>query len=142
MQVKITYIHKILKGKYILSTTHHLLKTTNISISGVGVGNGWVVPSIQYKSYPKYLLQNNIISSSVFHQSKKYLRKCLQRDFISIQGNNNCQNYSNYLTSYGKYNFNWYNIDKVCYGSDCYVTHYIKWFLDQNQTQRILGVDE
>jgi len=114
----------------------------HINLKGVGIGNGWVSPKVQYGGYGPFAYQNKLIDSQVYAQMNQTLAECVQ--LIDNQDYNDAfytcsQIMGAVLNSAG--NINVYNIDLPCNPQPlCYDFSNVTNYLNTPSVQQQLGV--
>ncbi len=66
-------------GHYVPSIGQYLVKTNTVAsnqLKGVGIGNGWVDPKIQYKAYAQYAYQQHLINETVLKVANDLYDAC------------------------------------------------------------------
>lgn len=66
-------------GHYIPSLTWHILRVNSIyskNLKGIAIGNGWVDPILQYRSYIDYTREKDLITNATVAQATKDYATC------------------------------------------------------------------
>jgi len=132
-------------GHYIPVIASEIVKHKNsdINLKGVAIGNGWVDPYNQVKSYAKFAYNKGLINKTEYN--------ILQKDYEACQYMLQTDNYelgllSCLITTHkiigNPARFNYYDIRIPCIGELCYDFSLIEEFLNQPEVMKVLGVKE
>jgi len=135
-------------GHYVPALSAYILKANQngqgkfkINQIGLGIGDGWISPLIQYGSYAPYALLEGLIDSYTAQQMNQTYTQCAQ----AIQSQQWDQ--ANYVCGgimqtvlQDNPGINYYDIRKQCVGSLCYDFSKIDNFLNQASVQQAIGV--
>jgi len=131
-------------GHYVPALANRILTSSDtFNLRGIGIGNGWVNPEIQYGSYGPFAYMNNLINEKVYTQMNKTYEQCVKAYSISVsEANEICSKLMNdVLASAG--NINIYNIDEQCTCQPiCYCVTLQTDYFNNKQTQQALGVNQ
>ncbi|XP_050212458.1 serine carboxypeptidase-like [Mercurialis annua] len=119
----------------------------HINLKGFAIGNGLTDPSIQYKAYTDYALENDLIEQSDYQRINELMPSCDQA--IKACGTNGestcesaysvCNNIFNEIMHVAG-NINYYDIRKQCEGQLCYDFSNMETFLNDKIVRDSLGV--
>jgi len=114
----------------------------HINLKGVGIGNGWVDPLIQYGSYGPFAYENNLINDATFEAMNETYKQCYQ--YISTgdydDASQVCPGIMEAVLEYAG-NLNVYNIDLQCNPQPlCYDFTNVTNYLNDPTVQQNLGV--
>jgi carboxypeptidase C (cathepsin A) len=120
---------------------NHNSSNLMINLEGIGIGNGWVDPEVQYGSYGPFSYMNKLIDESIYSQMNQTYEQCV--GFIDTQDWNDAENtcgeiMQDVINAQGDINV--YNIDLPCVGPLCYDLSNITNYLNLAQVQSNLGV--
>jgi serine carboxypeptidase-like clade 4 len=121
---------------------NHNNQGLHINLKGIGIGNGWVSPKVQYGGYGPFAYQNNLIDLSTWAQMNQTLAQCEQ--LINNKDYNDaayvCSNIMGDVLNYAG-NINYYNIDLQCNPPPlCYDFSNVTNYLNTPSVQQQLGV--
>jgi len=113
-----------------------------INLKGVGIGNGWVDPVVQYGGYGPFAYQNKLIDDATYQQMNSTYKQCVQlinsgdlQDAGQI-----CGSIMEDVLQFAG-NLNVYNIDLQCNPPPlCYDFSNVTNYLNDPNTQQQLGV--
>jgi len=114
----------------------------HINLKGIGIGNGWVSPYVQYGGYGPFAYQNKLIDSATWASMNQTLAQCQQlinnKDYDDAEAV--CSNIMGAVLEYAG-NINYYNIDLPCNPPPlCYDFTNVTNYLNTPSVQQQLGV--
>jgi len=118
-------------------------KNSDLNLKGIAIGNGWVDPYNQVRSYAKFAYQKGLIDRTEYNEYQKDYEACkhlLQTDNYEL-GLLSCLVTTNRIIG-NPARFNYYDIRKPCIGTLCYDFTLIERFLNQPDVRKILRVPE
>ncbi|KAK3127019.1 hypothetical protein QOZ80_7AG0567020 [Eleusine coracana subsp. coracana] len=119
----------------------------HINLKGFAIGNGLTDPGIQYKAYPDYALDMELIAKSQYNRINKIVPTCeFAVKLCGTSGTVSCLAayfvcntiFSSIRTIIGSKNY--YDIRKPCVGSLCYDFSNLEKFLNLKSVRENLGV--
>jgi len=135
-------------GHYVPALSAYVLKANQmrmgkfpINMKGLGVGDGWISPLIQYGSYGPFALLEGLINSNTAQQMNQTYTQCAQaiQQQQWDQANYECGSLMDTVLQDNP-GLNYYDIRKPCVGSLCYDFSLIENFLNQPSVQQAIGV--
>ncbi|KAL8501333.1 hypothetical protein ACS0TY_020758 [Phlomoides rotata] len=122
----------------------------NINLKGLAIGNGLTNPSIQYKAYPDFALDNKLIDQSEYDNLNQYVQSCEEEIETCTSSNSSSACSDAYSSCNIIFNdiieinpgINYYDIRKKCTGSLCYDLSGAEKFLNEASVKQALGVPD
>ena len=116
-------------GHYIPAMANYLFVKTDIKISGLLIGNGWVDPFYQYPAYSTFAKSNGLIKDQQSAALNVLFHFCQYSLLINIPYVTTiyCEGLMNTILSPFSPEFNYYDIRLPCEGPFCYPP----WGLDE-----------
>jgi len=136
-------------GHYVPAVSAYIAKANQmgmgkfqINMKGLGIGDGWISPLIQYGSYGPYALLEGLINSYTAQQMNQTYGQCVQaiQSRAWDQAGYVCGGLMETVLQDNP-GLNYYDIRKPCVGSLCYDFSLIDNFLNQQSVQRAIGVN-
>jgi len=135
-------------GHYVPTVADYIQKgnainpQTHINLKGIGIGNGWVDPLVQYGSYGPFSYENNLIDRNTYSAMNATYKQCVQLintgDYDDAE--QVCGGIMEDVLEYAG-NLNVYNIDLQCVPPPlCYDFTNITNYLNDPAVQKKLGV--
>jgi len=126
---------------YILKANQQGMGAVTINQKGLGIGDGWISPLVQYGSYGPYALLEGLINSYTAQQMNVTYGQCaaaLQNQEWD-QASYICGSLMETVLQDNP-GINYYDIRKQCNGPLCYDFSNIDNFLNQQNVQQAIGV--
>jgi len=114
-----------------------------IDLRGVGIGNGWTNPRVQYGAYGPFAYENELINDTVYAQINETYDTCLQ--YITTKDWDDAEDVCGTIMGMvleAAGNINYYDIDLQCNPPPlCYNLSAITDYLNEMSVQEELGVN-
>lgn len=137
-------------GHYVPATAQVIVESNSVfakNLKGIGIGNGWVDPLLQYPAYAKYALQEGLINQSVADAAAVLYAPCkiLIETHIYPVAFVECQLIETTILAAAElkagHSINVYDIRKECKVPPlCYDMSNVTKFLNRKDVQQDLGV--
>jgi len=134
-------------GHYVPAISHFIVEQNkvkagiNINMKGIGIGNGWVDPRIQYGAYPIFSYENKLISKSQYDRNNHTYHLCAdligRKDWDTAQAICGAEQEA---VLHDSGNINVYNIKLPCLGPLCYNFDNITNYFNQDAVKTALYV--
>ncbi|XP_064395580.1 serine carboxypeptidase S10 family member 1-like [Halichondria panicea] len=138
-------------GHYVPATAQVILESNSVyvkNLKGIGIGNGWVDPYIQYQAYAQFALQNKLINESTVKIAGVMYDACklLIDTGVWLAAFPECQIIETFVLEAAKLHLgrsiNVYDIRKKCEDPPlCYDFSRVDTFLNRKDVQADLGVN-
>jgi len=135
-------------GHYVPALSAYILKANQMGMGqfpinqiGLGIGDGWISPLVQYGAYGPFALLEGLINSYTAQQMNQTYGQCVQaiQNQQWDQADYVCGGLMNTVLQNNP-GINYYDIRKQCVGSLCYDFSDIDNFLNRADVQQAIGV--